>query len=1298
MQDKNRRRAIPLLLILFLCVLVVVFCSGRKVNAISWIPTPCVTQSPAGTPVGPGNVLPCQPTWPGYSQPSPGVSPTATPTPGVITATPSSVLFVGPSASPTTVAITEPLYGGSFAAVPSPAGIVSASITFVTGGSSTLNLMPIAIGTASVAITNSSTQTASVAVAVSPTPIAAGPLRATPNVVLFASPTDSPTAIAITDPNYTGSFTVSPTPAGIVSASITGSGASATLNLSPVAPGQANVGVTDTAGNNTTVAATVNATPGPITFSPNPVIFANPTAPPVTVTINDPNYFGTFTASPTPVGQVSASVGTGNTLTLTPLSVGTPSVIVGDGNSTASLSVIVNAATTPGPIVLSPTSATFSGATPTPLPVTISETNYSGTFSVSASPSDIVSISGSGNSFTLTPAAWGTAVVTVGNTSTQTTTMNVTVNSVASVYSLAVPATPLPLALTAFPTPGTFTFLAQVKCSGTTTTGNSILSIGTTSDLSIQMGACTGSTVTNPTGSTGAHVYLNTAPTASYQSTSANGFSAATNYIIAATNDGGANNGLTFWYCTYPTVVCSQAPSVPSAGLTAYTGSSGYLGVATDGTSRPFGGDIWNLLEYPTGIVFSDTTTMAAFVTATYSPVPDPYPSPTPTATPLTILAQPYSANATAGPLATNLPTPSTWTYLAQIKCPESLANGALSTPNPAGNNVMVIGTSPGNMALEAGQCSTTTNPTGASGTHVFIGSGQQATPANGLAPNPQSYILGASDDGATYLTYFYCTYPVVSCSQSQANVTTPLTWAGGTPNTLIGAASTSNTRLFAGDIWNVRVYNRAFTLAQFTTLANSAQIVANPYTSPAPTVYLGPSSNFGQTAFHHPIATMLNYSPHPAALDTNSATIVNNLLSSGGWNGGPHAFAAMNVVPATGNTAITMYCPNYNACEYNNKTVNLPKTYFGQCYNSRALNGGCSYDYHVTLIDPSGLGGEFDGEGAETSCQGYPTSATSTTVTFSAASVLSKCSVGMFAFVSSGTGQGEGSRITAISGATITVSPAWTTTPTTTNYIAIDGSYGGSLYGSGTSGGMCGLFSTGTMQCDSGGFFPFASVATALNSGLAQDKTGTTGGIKYSKYGTANAGGFAWGVGTVTAAELIAAKTAGDVSLPHAMMLNVGCLDYTTNGTASGIYPSIIGNGSDNITSSNCATAGTNPNVVYGSLVAIKPGVTLPTSYGDYCTILFKTAQTYGMYVTDTDHGNGLVVDLDNYYNDQADWDTIFANMATNGASTGSGPNQIMGCFQKLTPMSTYYNVYRLDQGGTANLPPYYGYGDPRN
>jgi hypothetical protein len=85
-------------------------------------------------------------------------------------------------------------------------------------------------------------------------------------------------------------------------------------------------------------------------------------------------------------------------------------------------------------------------------------------------------------------------------------------------------------------------------------------------------------------------------------------------------------------------------------------------------------------------------------------------------------------------------------------------------------------------------------------------------------------------------------------------------------------------------------------------------------------------------------------------------------------------------------------------------------------------------------------------------------------------------------------------------------------------------------------------------------------------------------------------------------------------------------------------------------------------------------------------------------MYVTDSDHGNGMAIDLDGYWNDPTDWNTIFQNMASNGASTGSGPNAIMNCFQKLTPMSTYFAAYRLNQGGTADLPTYYGYGDSRN
>jgi hypothetical protein len=81
--------------------------ASRKPAGFYYSPVPCVTSSD-GTPVGIGNQIPCQPTWPGvvYS-PQPTATPTDTPSPSpspspsiVATATPKPMPTPKPTKTP----------------------------------------------------------------------------------------------------------------------------------------------------------------------------------------------------------------------------------------------------------------------------------------------------------------------------------------------------------------------------------------------------------------------------------------------------------------------------------------------------------------------------------------------------------------------------------------------------------------------------------------------------------------------------------------------------------------------------------------------------------------------------------------------------------------------------------------------------------------------------------------------------------------------------------------------------------------------------------------------------------------------------------------------------------------------------------------------------------------------------------------------------------------------------------------------------------------------------------------------
>ena len=133
--------------ILGIAVLVVIGTAVQRANAISWTPIPCVTSS-AGSPVGAGGSLPCQPTFPGYQLPT-------SPTPGAIVFSPNPYQFLSATASPTTIAISESNFAGTFSTPsPTPSGIVAVSGFSTSGGTGSFVLTPSLAGQAQVCVTN----------------------------------------------------------------------------------------------------------------------------------------------------------------------------------------------------------------------------------------------------------------------------------------------------------------------------------------------------------------------------------------------------------------------------------------------------------------------------------------------------------------------------------------------------------------------------------------------------------------------------------------------------------------------------------------------------------------------------------------------------------------------------------------------------------------------------------------------------------------------------------------------------------------------------------------------------------------------------------------------------------------------------------------------------------------------------------------------------------------------------------------------------------------------------------------
>ena len=171
-------------------------------------------------------------TAPPVPTPYPTGSPTASPLPSV---SPGTVVFPGPSATPTTFAVRETGYTGAFTASPTPTSVVSASVTG-NGSNGVLTVTPVGPGTGSVSVRSTWGIGSSVSVTVN------GPLSVSPGSAAFSGPTAAPTTASITDPNFSGTWAVSGIqPLSVVSASITGN----TLTVTPINYGSAAISVTD---------------------------------------------------------------------------------------------------------------------------------------------------------------------------------------------------------------------------------------------------------------------------------------------------------------------------------------------------------------------------------------------------------------------------------------------------------------------------------------------------------------------------------------------------------------------------------------------------------------------------------------------------------------------------------------------------------------------------------------------------------------------------------------------------------------------------------------------------------------------------------------------------------------------------------------------------------------------------------------------------------------------------------------------------------------------------------------------
>jgi hypothetical protein len=640
--------------------------------------------------------------------------------------------------------------------------------------------------------------------------------------LIFASTGAAAQSVTVTDPGAVlSTITVSPTPAGIATAAYNGT--SGLLTVNPQTTGNTSVKIND--GYNT-IGLAVNvqtaATPGPLAVATSSVAFANPSATPTTIAVTDPNYGGVFTTTGTNTA-IATVQGLTTGVTITPVSPGSTSVTIGDTYNT--LSPVTISVGTPGPLALATPSVSFNapGALATAIAITDPGAKTSA-FTVAVSPNSIATGTIVNSTVVINPEAAGTATATIGDGTGNTVPLAVSVSTPVAIYTnpapagTAIPTGPLayPTAPVTIPTPGTFTLMVQMKCNpGTAQTTNGSNLFGS-NELQLKSGRCGGAGVTNPTNmGTSTQAYLSdinqyAEPTNELAAT-------PTQYVIFATDDGAT---LSWWQCTYPTVACTQSTGAVTGPAT-WANASAYIGYSS-ALTRPFAGDLWNVQLF--GSVIANTPSEMAAAVASYATA-DPYPSPLPT--PVWTDAAPNNTATPSGSLTwpdpngastlSSVPTPSTFTWLAQINCMPT------STQTTNGSTIMSIGTSGGGyVTMKAGQCNGATQGTGSAIAQGFVSSSATGSSAITALTANQPYVIALTNDSLGNLTYYSCpiTATIACTAAPYAGPTTAPVFGAG--NGYAGAEYNGTTRIFSGDIWNLQIYNSAL-----VTSCNGSQTTA---------------------------------------------------------------------------------------------------------------------------------------------------------------------------------------------------------------------------------------------------------------------------------------------------------------------------------------------------------------------------------------------------------------------------------------------------------------------------------------
>jgi hypothetical protein len=263
-----------------------------------------------------------------------------------------------------------------------------------------------------------------------PTPVP-GPLSVSPASLSF-DVGGSPQSFTASEANYSGPINATSgntTVATVSPASGNGPGP-VTFTVTPVAPGNTTITVSDNHDNTQNVSISI-AAPGAITVNPSSLTFLAGGTP-QTFTADEPGYAGVLAAHSNNTG-VATVAGGGNgpgpvTFTVTPVGSGTTTITVTGGAPPATVNVTVI-----GPLTTSTGSLSFLGTT-TPQTFTATDPLYTGPLTASTSDPGVATVSGGGNgpgpvTFTVTPVGEGNATITVSDTFGGSAVVNVSVST-----------------------------------------------------------------------------------------------------------------------------------------------------------------------------------------------------------------------------------------------------------------------------------------------------------------------------------------------------------------------------------------------------------------------------------------------------------------------------------------------------------------------------------------------------------------------------------------------------------------------------------------------------------------------------------------------------------------------------------------------------------------------------------------------------------------------------------------------------------------------------------------------------